>query len=289
MIAQRIGSTKNFPKEWNNSAYFRLRKILCGFKDQARVRHSGEKCGLILFLLATLLLNACSSRFVNFGDGRYSKKYQQAVHVVRKSETLYSIAWQHGYDYRKLAAWNNIPRPYTIYPGQKIKLAGKQEKKSAPKIKTKVVSKHRTVTLAANKKHAVSQKKNNNKNTKITWRWPTAGKIISRYSDRDPGKKGLDIAGRTGQPVYAAASGEVVYSGNGLRGYGNLIIIKHNETYFSAYAHNRDIFVKESEKVKFGQKIADMGNSEASRPMLHFEIRRNGKPSNPLKYLPKKR
>ncbi len=244
---------------------------------------------LIVILLASLLLLACGSRFVNYGDGRYSNKSKQTQHLVRKGETLYSIAWQHGVDYRKVASWNNISRPYTIFPGQKIKLAGSHEKKSAPQTKTKVVSKHKAGTSNKNKKHTSSQSKNNkNKNTKITWRWPTKGKIISRYSSKDPGKKGLDIEGRMGQSIVAAASGEVVYSGNGLRGYGNLIIIKHNDIYFSAYAHNRNLFAKEAEKVKFGQKIADMGNSEASKPMLHFEIRRNGKPSNPLKYLPKR-
>jgi len=244
---------------------------------------------LIVIVLASLLLAACGSRFVNYGDGRYSNKNKQTQHIVRKGETLYSIAWEHGVDYRKVASWNNISRPYTIFPGQKIKLAANQEKKSAHKTKTKVVSKQQNVMPATNKNHVSSQKKNNNKkNIKIKWRWPTKGKIISRYSAKDPGKKGLDIEGRIGQPIVAAASGEVVYSGNGLRGYGNLIIIKHNEIYFSAYAHNRNLFVKESEKVKFGQKIADMGDSETTKPMLHFEIRRNGKPSNPLKYLPKK-
>ncbi len=243
---------------------------------------------LIVIVLATLLLAACGSRFVSYGDGRYSSKNKQTQHVVRKGETLYSIAWEHGLDYRKVARWNNIPRPYTIFPGQKIKLGGVSEKKSAQKTKTKVVSKHGNVTQAKNKNNVAAKKHNNNKNRKITWRWPTEGRIISRYSAKDPGKKGLDIEGRMGQPILAAASGEVVYSGNGLRGYGNLIIIKHNEIYFSAYAHNHNLFVKEAEKVKLGQKIADMGNSETSRPMLHFEIRRNGKPSNPLKYLPKK-
>ncbi len=244
---------------------------------------------LIVFVLAALLLTACSSPFVNYGDGLYSKKHQQTIHVVRKGETLYSIAWQHNVDYRRVAAWNNIFRPYTIFPGQKIELPGKQEKISAPETKTKIVSKHRTVTRIAHRKHVEVRQKNKPQNTTIKWRWPTKGRIISRYSDKDPGKKGLNIGGRIGQPIYAAANGEVVYSGNGLRGYGNLIIIKHNDIYFSAYAHNRNLFVKEGEKVKLGQKIADMGNSEASRPMLHFEIRRNGKPSNPLRYLPVKR
>ncbi len=245
---------------------------------------------LIVIVLASLLLAACSSRFVSYGDGRYSNKnkYDQSQHTVRKGETLYSIAWQHGVDYRKVAGWNDISRPYTIFPGQKIKLTGIEKKKSAPETKTKVVSKHGKMSASTDKKYTASQKNKNNKNTKITWYWPTSGKIISRYSAKDPGKKGLDIEGRMGQPILAAASGEVVYSGNGLRGYGNLIIIKHNDIYFSAYAHNHNLFVKEAEKVKFGQKIADMGNSETSRPMLHFEIRRNGKPSNPLKYLPKK-
>jgi len=246
---------------------------------------------LIVILLASLLLLSCGSRFVNYGDGRYSNKSKQTQHLVRKGETLYSIAWQHGVDYRKVASWNNISRPYTIFPGQKIRLGASQGKKSAPQTKTKVVSKNKTETSRKNKNYAASQKKNknnNSKNTKISWRWPTKGKIVSRYSSKDPGKKGLDIEGRMGQPIVAAASGEVVYSGNGLRGYGNLIIIKHNDVYFSAYAHNRNLFAKEAEKVKFGQKIADMGNSEASKPMLHFEIRRNGKPSNPLKYLPKR-
>jgi len=242
---------------------------------------------LILIMLVTLL--ACSSRFVSYGEGRYSNKNKQTQHLVRKGETLYSIAWEHGVDYRKVASWNNISRPYTIFPGQKIKLSNSQGKKSASQTKTKVVSKNKTATANKNTKYTAPKKENNNKkNTKIVWRWPTTGKIISQYSTKDPGKKGIDIKGRMGQPIVAAASGEVVYSGNGLRGYGNLIIIKHNEIYFSAYAHNRNLFAKEAEKVKFGQKIADMGDSEASRPMLHFEIRRNGKPSNPLKYLPKK-
>lgn len=114
------------------------------------------------------------------------------------------------------------------------------------------------------------------------------GKVVSTFSIRDPGRRGIDIVGRKGQSVNAAAAGRVVYRGNGLRGYGNLIILKHNETYFSAYAHTEDVVVKENEKVKLGQRIADMGDTSSEKTKLHFEIRRNGKPVNPLRYLPKR-
>lgn len=125
-------------------------------------------------------------------------------------------------------------------------------------------------------------------NSKLKWQWPTRGKVVSTFSIRDPGRRGIDIVGRKGQSVNAAAAGRVVYRGNGLRGYGNLIILKHNETYFSAYAHTEDVVVKENEKVKLGQRIADMGDTSSEKTKLHFEIRRNGKPVNPLRYLPKR-
>lgn len=125
-------------------------------------------------------------------------------------------------------------------------------------------------------------------NRRFSWRWPVKGEIINTFSGSDPGKKGLDIAGRMGQAVNAAADGKVVYSGNGLRGYGNLIIIKHNTTYFSAYAYNSKLHVRENDTVSSGQHIADMGNNGSGPARLHFEIRRNGTPQDPMKYLPKK-
>lgn len=118
------------------------------------------------------------------------------------------------------------------------------------------------------------------------WAWPAVGRVLSRYSEGD--SKGLDIIGTRGQPVHAAASGRVVYQGSGLRGYGQLIIIKHNDEFLSAYAHNDRIYVKEGDVVKRGQKIADMGSSGSDRVKLHFEIRRQGIPIDPLKYLPKR-
>lgn len=119
----------------------------------------------------------------------------------------------------------------------------------------------------------------------VAWSWPTQGKIVANFNENG-GPKGLQIAGELGQPVLASAAGRVVYTGSGLRGYGNLIIIKHNNTYLSAYAHNRQILVKQGDNVTRGQRIAEMGNSDASQVMLHFEIRREGKPVDPVKFLP---
>jgi len=121
-----------------------------------------------------------------------------------------------------------------------------------------------------------------------TWRWPTDGKIIDNFSSSEGGNKGVDIAGSRGQPIFATADGRVVYAGNALRGYGNLIIIKHNDDYLSAYAHNDTMLVREQQEVKAGQKIATMGSTGTSSVRLHFEIRYKGKSVNPLRYLPQR-
>lgn len=205
-------------------------------------------------------------------------------HRVNRGETLYSIAWQYGYDVRDVARWNRIRAPYTIYPQQKIRL--KPPKPAVTKKSPKPGGKAVTKATARPTKKSRTDTKNTKK---ISWQWPTKGKIIGKYSSRDSGKKGLDIAGRKGQRVYAAAGGTVVYSGAGLRGYGKLIIIKHNDTIFSAYAHGSRLFVTEGNKVIKGQHIADMGSSGTQRVMLHFEVRRNGKPVDPLRYLPRRR
>ena len=238
-----------------------------------------------------LLLVGCSGPASKGGHLASRAKY--AYHLVGKGDTLYSIAWQAGHDYRKVARWNNIRWPYRIHPGQRIYLTSSYYYDNKRIVKTKPYAKSLPYTkskpLASNKTPEKVKKKTTRTahSGPITWRWPAKGKVISYFSAKEPGKNGLDIVGRSGQPIKAAANGRVVYSGNGLRGYGNLVIIKHNETYFSAYAHNRRIYVKENQKVKLGEKIADMGSTGASKVMLHFEIRKNGRPINPLKYLPK--
>jgi len=214
---------------------------------------------------------------------------QAQIHVVQKGDTLYSIAFACGEDVRTVASWNHLRPPYTIYPNQVLRLTAPPPPVNTNRQSRGAVSPPRTqVSHKSDAQIARATPAKSSKPQKISWQWPTNGKIIGTYSVRDVGKKGLDIAGRSGQPIYAAASGTVVYSGNGLRGYGQLIIIKHNDTFFSAYAHNRKILVKEDQKVNKGQHIADMGSTEADRPQLHFEVRRDGKPVDPLRYLPRR-
>ena len=231
-----------------------------------------------------LLLTACVSN----QNSKVTYNYDHGYHTVFKGETLYSISFKHGYDYKQIAAWNNIRSPYTIYPGQRLRLTPPPvtSRTYAKKSKSQT-TKTTSVKKSTPKKSTSSAKKTESKPIKHDWRWPTKGKIISNYSPKAGGNKGIDIAGKEGQGVFAASSGKVVYSGNGLTGYGNMIIVKHSEEYLSAYAHNRKLFVKEGGSVTRGQKIAELGSSGAKSPRLHFEIRRNGKPVNPLNYLPK--
>ncbi len=241
-----------------------------------------------ILLCVLILLNSGCFRFVKHDSGRAYKSSSSGKvvthHRVKAGETLYSIAFEYGRDHRDVARWNRIRRPYTIYPKQKLRIIPISSDKVIKNNNIRATSKistARKVIPVENKVQYVS-------NSKLKWRWPTQGKVVSTFSLRDPGRRGIDIVGRKGQPVKSAAAGRVVYRGNGLRGYGNLIILKHNETYFSAYAHTENVVVKENEKVKLGQKIADMGNTNTDKTKLHFEIRRNGKPVNPLRYLPKR-
>lgn len=276
-------------------------------------------------IILQLWLSACAQGHNSYSYGYYSGKAQPETsalprvmplpvvlaksthsaeaHLVSKSETLYSIAFLYGYDVRDIAQWNNLLPPYTIYPKQLLRLTAPPSP-----AQPSLVAAHHNDSLNEGKKVSISlpitQPKHDKHeepvessttvtaatgDAKISWQWPTNGKIIATYSASDSGKKGVDIAGQARQPIYAAADGRVVYSGNGLRGYGNLLIIKHNETYYSAYAHNDRLHVQEEDPVKKGQRIADMGNSGTDKVMLHFEVRREGKPVDPLLYLPKRR
>lgn len=196
------------------------------------------------------------------------QKARKNTVVVQKNDTLYSIARANNTSTAQLISANGLNKPYRIYPGQKLKLQ-----------KTT-----RTDKEVAAKKPA--QRSSPPKKTRLTWRWPVKGKIIKRFNRRKLNARGIDIKGRAGTDIKAAASGKVVYSGNGLISYGNLVIIKHNNTYLSAYANNRNLLVKEGEYVKQGQVIAKLGDSSSKNPFLHFEIRKRGKPVNPLSYLP---
>jgi lipoprotein NlpD len=212
--------------------------------------------------------------------------------LVRKGETLYRIATTHGVSPLDLAMWNRIPPPYTIYPGQRLRLtapgpnapprvAGTPPKPPAtrPPVGT-------TPTTPPPK--PPTQPPAPPPEAAFDWRWPADGTVIGRFAAGDPTRQGVDIAGKSGSPVRAAADGVVVYSGAGLVGYGELIIVKHSEQWLSAYGHNRSRLVNEGQRVKAGEQIAEMGRSGASRDMLHFEIRYNGKPQDPLAALPKR-
>jgi lipoprotein NlpD len=244
----------------------------------------------IILLCVLLLSSTACFRAIDYRQSTHKspRAFSKVVthHRVKAGETLYSIAFEYGRDHRDVARWNKIRKPYTIFPKQKLRVIPVSDDKKSNKKVTVVTE--RTVrptsrrTLTRNKINYISS-------AKLKWQWPTKGKILSTFSLQDPGRRGIDIVGRKGQPVKAAATGWVVYKGNGLLGYGNLIIIKHNETYFSAYAHTENVVVKEKEKVKLGQRIADMGNTSSEKTKLHFEIRRNGKPINPIRILPKRR
>lgn len=224
-----------------------------------------------------------------------SAKQSSDYHVVIKGDTLYSIAWRYNHDYRDVARWNDISNNYVIYPGQFIRLKPDPKKatqlQAGPIVSRKNTSSDpntlKTPQLPDKVKTNTGPTVSSATNDKIIWLWPTQGKLVK--SNTPTSMKGVDIAGYAGQRVNAAASGDVVYSGGGLLGYGKLIIIKHNDNFLSAYAHNEKLYAKEGEKVKAGQQIATMGLGNKGRPILHFEIRKDGTPENPLQHLPKNR
>lgn len=199
------------------------------------------------------------------------------THTVRSGETLYSIAFRYGLDYKEIADANGIAKPYTIFTNQKLRLVGKQA------VIAKKVKKVRSKQVAKTPAKAPVRK---SQGSKIDWRWPAAGNVIKPFSLTGDVNKGVDIGGALGESVRAAADGVVVYAGGGLRGYGKLVIVKHSDQFLSAYGHNQAIRVKEGQKIKGGQVVAEIGSSGTDREMLHFEIRKDGKPADPLIYLP---
>ena len=214
--------------------------------------------------------------------------------LVRKGDTLYRIATTHGVSPLDLAVWNRIPPPYTIYPGQRLRLTAPDPRRAArPPVaaSTKPPSTRPPVGQippATAPPNPPVQPPPLPPEAAFDWRWPADGAIVSRFAAGDPTRQGVDIAGKSGSAVRAAADGVVVYSGAGLVGYGELIIVKHSEQWLSAYGHNRSRLVNEGQRVQAGEQSAEMGRSGASRDMLHFEIRYNGKPQDPLLALPKR-
>jgi lipoprotein NlpD len=222
----------------------------------------------VLLLFAALVGIGCSS-----GS---SWDTQPDEHFVRRGETLYSIAWRYGKDAGELARWNRLGDGSLIHPGQIIRL-------TPPRGYTAPSSPGPSSTPA---RPAAKPLPPVPTQAPPPWQWPTAGKISVRYGGKPGTGTGVLIDGKAGQAINAAASGTVVYAGSGLIGYGQLIILKHNDTYLSAYGYNASLLVKEGQSIKKGQRIATMGEGPERKPRLHFEIRRNGKPVNPQQYLP---
>jgi len=224
-------------------------------------------------------------------------------YTVRPGDTLIRISLDSGQNWRDIARWNNIDNPNVIEVGQVLRVipppgSVPEVASVRPVTPASGVPGSGTPTVAAsgprgtasapvaslppaNTAPAVSAGEDD-----VPWGWPTTGAATVLAGFDEQRNKGLDIAGKPGDPVLASADGRVVYAGAGLRGYGNLIILKHNNTFLSAYAHNQALLVKEDQTVRKGQKIAEMGSSDADRVKLHFEIRRQGKPVDPVKYLP---
>ncbi len=208
---------------------------------------------------------------------------------VQEGDTLYSIGWRYDQDAKKIAEWNELRTPYVIHQGQMLRIAPPVGAPAEPLFTlshTKKASAQRSTKLAQSSpvsKSPVSQNRG-----PITWHWPAEGKLISTFSSRKIDRKGINISARKGSAIRAAALGKVVYSGSGLASYGNLLIIKHNESYLSAYAHNDQLLVKEGDSVSKGQRVATMGATGSDKVMLHFEVRYKGNPVDPLQYLPRR-
>ncbi|MET3051001.1 peptidoglycan DD-metalloendopeptidase family protein [Pseudomonas alkylphenolica] len=275
---------------------------------------------LLIALAVGSLLSGCSSTSSNNArvvdrNAPVAKRpvVTSGQYVVRPGDTLYSIAFRYGWDYKALAARNGIGPPYTIRVGQPIRFDGRS---TAPATgSATVVSRSQsssgssTVTRRPAGTPAPASKPASPAPAPVTstatstpapvqvpsaeravggWGWPASGVLIGKFASNGSLNKGIDIAGDLGQPVFAASDGSVVYAGSGLRGYGELVIIKHSDTYVSAYGHNRRLLVREGQQVKVGQTIAEMGSTGTDRVKLHFEIRRQGKPVDPLQFLPRR-
>ncbi|MDN3652138.1 peptidoglycan DD-metalloendopeptidase family protein [Thalassotalea ponticola] len=262
----------------------------------------------LAMLVGVGLLSACAERtkpapVVNLSNHVVAKKQLPPIdserYKVKKGETLYSIAFRAKTDVRALAQLNNLKPPYHIYPDQILLLSAasaavaspavtaKNNSVSAQKIIKKTVANDKPKEYGVKKESTFTAVKVPSLKQKVNeWIWPVKGNILSAFDTADKGSQGIEIDGKRGQPVKAAADGLVVYAGSALRGYGNLIIIKHNDDYLSAYAHNDELLVNEQQTVSAGKVIAKMGSTGTDRTKLRFEIRFRGKSVNPMHYLP---
>lgn len=272
----------------------------------------------LLLILAIAILQGCGPSWSPVDNRSAAAGSYQLTpdghYRVRRGDSLYTIAFRFGLDWRDLAEWNGIRSPYTIYPDQELRLTRPPASTGAAVVTRPAKSPAATVSTDRPKPAAseppptkpvvpdsgggaapparqssaapappplISPAKDPGQ-----WLWPTEGRLLSTFKLNDPSRNGIEIGGEEGQPIIAAAAGEVVYSGNGLIGYGELIIVKHSDRMLSAYAHNRKRLVSEGQRVAAGERLAEMGRDDRNQAMLHFEIRVNGTPQDPVKFLP---
>jgi lipoprotein NlpD len=254
-------------------------------------------------LIAALLVSGCTSTGpapVDSRDG--TGPVPSGYHRVRPGETLYRISTQRGLDYRRVARWNGMQPPYRLYAGKLLRItppglkgtAATQKKSPEPKSvaipppePVKATSPKPATEPSSTRVAAVASKQATAGG--LHWSWPLRGKVVQTFRAGDRTRQGIRIKGGPGEMVVAAEGGKVVYSGSGLKGYGNLIIVKHNNNYLSAYGFNRRLLAKEGEQVSRGQSLAEVGQVSGGDYVLHFEIRKNGTAVDPLTYLPSSR
>ena len=262
--------------------------------------------GLFACVLAgsALVVSGCSTP----GPAPVASREQLApatpYYRVKPGDTLTSIAWGAGLDYRVLAAWNGIRNPNKINTGQILRMQPPLRKRTTTTAAAKPPAarpKHPQQVAKASGEGSAGRLRTAKPRTSgsrsepasspgatLRWRWPTQGRVSQTFSGKDRSRKGIKIRGVLGQPIRAAEAGKIVYSGSGLIGYGKLIIVKHNKNYLSAYGHNRKILVKEGDQVARGQAVGEMGRPPDGAPLLHFEIRRGGTPVDPMGLLPRR-
>lgn len=261
------------------------------------MKRSEKRFTSINIMITFLALIGCASPAYKAPvvDANPIPTHRIKTHQVGPGETLYSIALRYDLDYKKLSKINDLDSSYRISPGQILNLdtsryvaSSERAAKSSRPVARSPSGQPRKAT-AGTKKQSVTRLPAAavvRANSSVVWSWPVKGEVLETFQGEGGLNKGIDIRGKLGEPVLAAADGEVVYSGSGLRGYGKLVIVKHNDQFLSAYAHNRVLVVAEGDKVKSGQKIAEVGFSGTNTAKLHFEIRLDGKPVDPLGYLP---
>lgn len=244
---------------------------------------------LLWVLIAQIsLITSCSTEYLApLAERSDAPQWRPQEYQIRPGDTLYSIAWEFGLDFRDLARWNNLSAPHKIITGHRLTLAP-QDKAVSPRqpvATTRIPTNQNPVQRT---RPTGPTQSSPDKHANIQWQWPTEGKVIATYSPELGHNRGLNIAGKLNQPIIAAAAGSVVYAGEGLKAYGKMIIIKHSDRYLSAYANNQTMKVREGQKIQPGQTIATMGHGNDGKTMLHFEIRRDGKPVDPQIHLPKR-